>query len=137
MAFPPQFLDDIRDRVSLAGVGGRHGKLARRGREYVGLCPFHNEKTPSFTVVEDKAFYHCFGCGAHGDVIGFTMRTTGAGFREAIETLAREAGLQIPTELPEDRERQAVSQSLHDACEEACAFFEEHLRLPAGRLARD
>ena len=137
MAFPPQFLDEIRNRVSLAGAVGRHVKLARRGREYVGLCPFHNEKTPSFTVVEDKAFYHCFGCGAHGDVIGFTMRMSGAGFREAIETLARDAGLKIPEELPEDRERQERSLSLHDACEQACAFFEEQLRQPAGRAARE
>ena len=137
MAFPPQFLDEIRDRLSLAGVVGRHVKLARRGREYVGLCPFHNEKTPSFNVVEDKAFYHCFGCGAHGDVIGFTMRVSGAGFREAVEALAKEAGLQIPTELPEDRERAALSLGLHDACERACSFFEEQLRQPPGRAARD
>jgi DNA primase len=137
MAFAPQFLEEIRDRLSLANVIGRHVKLARRGREFVGLCPFHNEKTPSFSVVEDKAFYHCFGCGAHGDVIGFTMRISGAGFREAIETLAREAGLKIPEEVPEDRERQALSLGLHDACERACAFFEEQLRQPAGRVARD
>ena len=137
MAFPPQFLDEIRDRVSLAGVVGHHVKLTRRGREYVGLCPFHSEKTPSFTVVEDKAFYHCFGCGAHGDVIGFTMRMSSMGFREAIENLAREAGLKIPEELPEDRERHERSLSLHDACEQACVFFEEQLRAPGGGAARD
>ncbi|HXQ50803.1 MAG TPA: DNA primase [Stellaceae bacterium] len=137
MAFPPQFLDEIRDRLSLAGVVGRHVKLARRGREYVGLCPFHSEKTPSFTVVEDKAFYHCFGCGAHGDVIGFAMRVAGAGFRETVEQLAKEAGLRVPDELPEDRERQAQAMSLHDACDAACAFFEDQLKQPGGRAARD
>jgi DNA primase len=137
MAFPPQFLDEIRDRVSLAGVVGRHVKLTRRGREYVGLCPFHSEKTPSFTVVEDKAFYHCFGCGAHGDVIGFTMRMSSMGFREAIEDLARQAGLKIPEELPEDRERHERAVTLHDVCEQACLFFEDQLRQPGGQAARE
>jgi DNA primase len=137
MAYPPQFLDEIRSRVSLASVVSRHVKLARRGREYVGLCPFHNEKTPSFTVVEDKAFYHCFGCGAHGDVIGFSMRVGGAGFREAVEALAKEAGLQVPDELPEDRERAARAKTLHDACAAACAFFEAQLREPGGQRARE
>jgi len=135
MAFPPQFLDEIRNRVSLASVVSRHVKLVRRGREYVGLCPFHNEKTPSFAVVEDKAFYHCFGCGAHGDVIGFSMRVGGAGFREAVEALAKEAGLQIPAELPEDRERAARTKNLHDVCEAACAFFEAQLKEPGGQKA--
>ena len=69
MAFPPQFLDEIRARLTLSDVIGRSVKLTRKGREYTGLCPFHNEKTPSFTVSDDKNFYHCFGCGAHGDVI--------------------------------------------------------------------
>jgi DNA primase len=137
MAFAPQFLDEIRNRVSLAGVVGRHVKLQRRGREFVGLCPFHNEKTPSFTVVEDKAFYHCFGCGAHGDVIGFTMRLTNSGFRETIEDLAKQAGLRMPAELPEDREREARAHTLHEVCESAAGFFEEQLRQPAGRAGRD
>ena len=75
MAFPPRFLDELRARVSLAAIVGRRVKLVKRGREYIGLCPFHKEKTPSFSVVEDKGFYHCFGCGAHGDVIGFSMQT--------------------------------------------------------------
>jgi len=71
MAFSPQFLDDIRTRVSLAGIVGRHVRLQRKGREHLGLCPFHKEKTPSFTVNEEKGFYHCFGCGAHGSVFDF------------------------------------------------------------------
>ncbi|HUK58940.1 MAG TPA: DNA primase [Stellaceae bacterium] len=137
MAYPPQFLDEIRSRVSLASVVSRHVKLTRRGREYVGLCPFHNEKTPSFNVVEDKAFYHCFGCGAHGDVIGFSMRVGGAGFREAVEALAKEAGLQVPDELPEDRERAVRAKTLHDVCEAACAFFAAQLKEPNAQRARD
>ena len=73
MAFPPGFLDELRLRVSLADLVGKRVRLIRKGREYGGLCPFHNEKTPSFYVVEDKGFFHCFGCGAHGDAIGFTI----------------------------------------------------------------
>src|SRR5688572_31689222 len=96
MAFPPRFLEELRNRLSLAQVAGRRLKLIRRGREYVALCPFHQEKTPSFAVVEEKGFFHCFGCGAHGDVIGFTMRSEGLAFPEAVEKLAQEAGLPLP-----------------------------------------
>src|SRR5512146_3486961 len=105
MAFPPRFLDELRARVSLAEVVGRRVKLVRRGREYIGLCPFHKEKTPSFNVVEDKGSYHCFGCGAHGDVIGFTMQTGNLTFPEAVEALARQAGLEVPRQTREERER--------------------------------
>src|SRR5882724_5937643 len=104
MSFAPQFLDELRARVSLAGIVGRRHKLTRRGREYVGLCPFHKEKTPSFHVVEDKGFFHCFGCGVHGDVIGYTMQSGNLGFREAVEALAGEAGLEPPHETPQERE---------------------------------
>ena len=89
MSIPTQFLDEIRARVPLAGVVGRRVKLIKRGREHSGLCPFHNEKSPSFTVSEDKGFYHCFGCGAHGDVIGFVMRSEGLSFPEAVERLVQ------------------------------------------------
>src|SRR6185312_6737317 len=92
MPYPAGFLDELRSRVSLAEVVGRRVNLQKRGREYTGLCPFHKEKTPSFHVVEEKGFYHCFGCGAHGDVIGFSMQTQNLGFREAVEELARVAG---------------------------------------------
>ena len=106
MSLKPEFLDEIRDRVSLSSVVGRRVRLIRKGREHGGLCPFHNEKTPSFTVSDDKGFFHCFGCGAHGDVIGFVMKSEGLAFREAVERLAGEAGLQMPVERPEERERE-------------------------------
>src|SRR5690349_22086136 len=105
MAFPPRFLDELRARVSLAEVVGRRVRLIKRGREYVGLCPFHKERTPSFSVVEDKGFYHCFGCGAHGDVVGFVMQSGNLGFLEAVEALARQAGLEVPKATPEERAR--------------------------------
>jgi DNA primase len=135
MAFSPQFLDELRSRVSLAGVVGRRVRLQKRGREYLGLCPFHNEKTPSFNVVEDKGFYHCFGCGAHGDVIGFLMRASNLAFREAVEQLAREGGLELPREAPLERAREARVASLHDACESACRYFESQLGGPRGAKA--
>jgi len=96
MAFPPQFLDDIRARIGLSDVIGRRVRLIMKGREHIGLCPFHNEKTPSFTVSEEKGFFHCFGCGAHGDVIGYVMRADGLSFPEAVERLAADAGLEVP-----------------------------------------
>ena len=76
MAFQPGFLDELRSRISLSGLIGRTVKLVRRGREYAGLCPFHHEKTPSFYVVEDKSFFHCFGCGAHDEPDRIAKRTT-------------------------------------------------------------
>src|SRR5690242_1085285 len=136
MAFPPRFLDELRQRVSLAEIVGRRVKLIRRGREFTGLCPFHNEKTPSFSVVEDKGFYHCFGCGAHGDIIGFTMQTENLSFPEAVEQLARRAGLEVPQETREERERAERQATLQTAVDAACAFFEKMLHGPEGRSAR-
>src|SRR5260370_12142178 len=105
MAFPPGFLDELRNRIPLGDLVGRRVRLTRRGREQAGLCPFHNEKTPSFYVVEDKGFFHCFGCGAHGDAIGFLMRADNLDFIEAVERLAGEAGLPGPPPTPQERQR--------------------------------
>lgn len=88
MGYTPEFLDALRSRVGLAELIIRRVKLVRRGREYAGLCPFHAERTPSFTVVQDKGFFHCFGCGAHGDAIAFIMRADRLDFAAAVEKLA-------------------------------------------------
>jgi DNA primase len=136
MAFPPGFLDELRARVSLAAVVGRRVALVKRGREYIGLCPFHKEKTPSFSVVEDKGFYHCFGCGAHGDVIGFAMQKENLSFPEAVEQLARQAGLEVPRQTGEEREKAERQATIQGAVEAACVFFEETLHGPQGREAR-
>ena len=136
MAFPTEFLDEIRARVPLAGVIGRRVKLQKRGREHTGLCPFHNEKTPSFTVSEEKGFFHCFGCGAHGDVIGFVMRGEGLSFPEAVERLAAEAGLQVPRASPEEHAAHRRRADLLDVLEAAAAWFEESLQAKAGAEAR-
>ena len=133
MAFPSGFLDELRSRVRLSSVVGRHVKLVRKGREYHGLCPFHNEKTPSFSVNEDKGFFHCFGCGAHGDAIAFEMRVGNMSFTDAVERLAADAGLEVPQATPEDRHAQSRRASLHDAMEAATAFYEAQLRQAIGR----
>lgn len=133
MAFSPQFLDELRTRIGLADIVGRRVKLVRKGREHHGLCPFHKEKTPSFTVNEDKGFYHCFGCGAHGSAIDFVMQTEGLNFPEAVERLAGEAGIEVPKDTPEARARARRRASLYDVTQAACAFFEDALRRPQGR----
>jgi len=137
MAFSPQFLDEIRARLSLSDIVSRRVKLTQRGREHTGLCPFHNEKSPSFTVSNDKNFYHCFGCGAHGDVIGYLMRIDGVSFPEAVELLAAEAGLEVPVSSPEEREQAQRRAGLLEVMEAACVYYEKTLRSPRGKTALD
>jgi DNA primase len=135
MTFPPQFLDEIRARVVLADLIGRRVKLKKRSREHEGLCPFHTEKTPSFTVSEDKGFFHCFGCGAHGDAIGFVMRSEGLSFPEAVEKLAGEVGLPVPQSSPEERAAARRRTDLGEVVEQACGWFEAQLEGPGGAAA--
>lgn len=135
MAFSPQFLDEIRARLTLSDVVSRRVKLTQRGREHTGLCPFHNEKSPSFTVSNDKNFYHCFGCGAHGDVIGYLMQAEGVSFPEAVERLAAEAGLDVPVSSPEEREQAQRRAGLLEVMEAACGYYEKTLRSPMGKTA--
>ncbi len=111
--------------------------IKKHGREYHGLCPFHNEKTPSFTVNDDKSFFHCFGCGAHGDAIEFVRRFERLTYPEAVELLAREAGIEIAPPTPEESRKVAQAKSLYDVLEAACLWFEKQLMSPAGMLAKD
>src|SRR5690606_3894562 len=119
MAFPPEFLDEIRARIPVSDVTGKRVALKRRGREHVGLSPFKAEKTPSFTVNDEKGFYHCFSTGEHGDVFTFLMKTEGLSFPEAVERLATQAGLEVPRESPQARERAERNKSLYDVVEAA------------------
>ena len=127
-----RFIDELRARVSIADVVGTKVKLTKKGREYQGLCPFHNEKTPSFTVNESKGFYHCFGCGAHGDIIKFEMEANGLPFIDALQKLAHQAGLQMPQLSAKDKKEEDERKSLYEIMETACAFFERELRMPDG-----
>jgi DNA primase len=138
MAFPPGFLDELRARLSLSEVVGRKVSLKRRsGAEYAGLCPFHNEKTPSFTVNEKKGFFYCFGCHEKGDAVGFVMKTEGLSFPEAVEKLAREVNLPVPRSTPVERERAERVSTLQQVVEEAARWFQKQLRLPVGRQGLD
>ena len=137
MADLQKFCDELREKVSIVDVVGAKVKLVRKGREYQACCPFHNEKTPSFTVNESKGFYHCFGCGAHGDIIKFEMEANNLSFMEAIEKLAAKAGLQVPRDSYVKPEEVEKRNSLYDIMELACKFFEKSLRMPDGQRALD
>ncbi len=128
MNFQPSFLDEIRSRIGLVDFISRKVKLSKKGHEYSGLCPFHSEKTPSFTVNEAKGFFHCFGCGAHGDVIGFLMRLENLTFPESVERLAGEAGLMLPQSSPKEVQREKKKADLYQAMEIACNLFQRSLQ---------
>ncbi len=127
-----RFMDELRARVSIVDVVGAKVKLTKKGREYQGLCPFHNEKTPSFTVNEAKGFYHCFGCAAHGDIIKFEMEANGLPFMDALQKLAHQAGIQMPKFSTKDKEQVEERKSLYEIMEQACVFFEKQLKMPDG-----
>ena len=137
MALPPRFLDEIRNRLTLSDIIGRRISVKRAGREFKACCPFHNEKTPSFTINDDKQFYHCFGCGAHGDVIGFVMQHDNLDFMNAVEMLAADAGLQMPKPDPEAAQKAQKEKSLYDVMEEATQFFASQLTKPENADVQD
>lgn len=132
-----KFLDELRSRVSIAEVVGEKVKLQKRGREYTGLCPFHHEKTPSFTINESKGFYHCFGCGAHGDIVKFLMEKDGLPFIDAVKKLAARAGLALPPLSKEHQEAAERRKSLYEIMDIAADFFEKCLYLPIGARGLD
>ncbi|HAJ90214.1 MAG TPA: DNA primase, partial [Rhodospirillaceae bacterium] len=130
MSISPRFIQDLRDRLNLSEIIGRRVKLTRAGREFKGCCPFHREKSPSFYVNDEKQFYHCFGCGAHGDAVGFVMQHDNLSFPEAIESLAVQAGMEVPKQSVEDREYSKKEKSLYALCDEAAKWFEAQLYDP-------
>lgn len=135
MAVPPEFIEDLRQRIPLSDIIGKRVKLVRKGRRHSGLCPFHSEKTPSFSVVDDQGFYHCFGCGAHGDAISFLRETDGLDFMEAVERLAGMAGLAVPRSAPEDPDKQRQRKVALDILEETTRFFQAALTRDDGAQA--
>lgn len=132
----PRFLDALRARITLSDVIGRRVRLTRAGSEVKGCCPFHNEKTASFYVNDQKGFAHCFGCGAHVDAVGFLMRAEGLSFPEAVEDLAAVAGLEVPAVTPEERVAAARKRDLLEVAETICAWFEKRLWTEDGAAAR-
>src|SRR4051812_5309559 len=129
---PQSFIQDLLNRVDIVDVVGRYVQLKKGGANFMGLCPFHNEKSPSFTVSPTKQFYHCFGCGAHGTAIGFLIEYSGLGFVEAVKDLAQNVGMIVPDQdrLPpaQRAEVQAKSLALSEVMSKACDFYRHQLR---------
>jgi DNA primase catalytic core len=137
--FPREFVREVVDRTTVVDVVGRHVQLKRRGSAWVGLCPFHSEKSPSFYVNEARKNYHCFGCGEGGDAIAFVRKIEGLGFVEAVKDLAAKAGMEVPEEdlSPEQILALQRKEELHRANEVAAAFFAGVLDTEAGRAGRE
>ncbi len=137
MTLTPQWLDELRARVTLSGVISRTVRLTKAGHEFKACCPFHNEKSPSFTVNDQKGFYHCFGCGAHGDVIRWMTDQQGLSFMDAVKELAAEAGMEVPAPDPRAAQKAEQQAGLHEVMEAAQAFYRAQLETPDGARARD
>ncbi len=133
---PEGFVDELKARLRPSDIIGRKVKLKKQGKEWVGLSPFTNEKTPSFYVNDQKKIFKCFSSGIGGDVISFVMETERLSFMEAVEKLAEEAGMSLPKATPADQETYDRRQRLHAVCEAAATFFEDRLRAPEGAEAR-
>ena len=136
MRFTPEFLDELRARLPVSEVVGKRVKLKKAGREWKGLSPFQQEKSPSFTVNDQKGFYHDFSSGKHGDIISFLMETEGVGFTEAVERLASMAGLPLPAATPDAARHEQRRKTLHDVMELATKFFADTLASRNGAKAR-
>ncbi len=136
MTLSPHWLDQLRTRLTLSAVVGRTTRLTRAGREFKACCPFHDEKSPSFTVNDEKGFYHCFGCGAHGDVIRWMTDQRGLAFMDAVKELAAEAGMDLPAPDPKAARQAERQQGLHDVTAAAQAWFVANLGGPSGAAAR-
>ncbi len=136
MRYGQGLLEEILRRTDLVQLVGRRVKLERRGRIFWGLCPFHKEKSPSFKVENERRNYKCFGCGAGGDAFKWLGETEGLTFPEAVERLARDAGVDLPKWTPQEEAREQQRKSLYDIVEAACLFFERQLREPGGAAAR-
>ncbi len=134
VSIPQSFIQELLSRVDVVDIVGRYVQLRKGGANFMGLCPFHSEKSPSFTVSPSKQFYHCFGCGKNGNAIGFLMDHAGMGFVEAVQDLAGQVGLQVPQDdiSPAERERQAAQKqkqaTLTDVLEKAGDAYRKHLK---------
>jgi DNA primase len=137
MSLSPAFLDELRARVALSGVISRTTRLTKAGHEFKACCPFHNEKSPSFTVNDSKGFYHCFGCGAHGDVIRWMTDQRGLSFMDAVKELASEAGMEVPAPDPRAAKVAEQQAGLHEVLAAAQDWYRARLDTPEGAKARD
>ena len=137
MTLSPQWLDELRARTLLSALIGRTVKITKAGREFRACCPFHNEKTPSFTINDEKGFYHCFGCGAHGDAIRWMTDQRGLPFMDAVKELADAAGMEVPALDPRAAKKAEEQASLRDVTQGAADWFVQQLDSSNGAPARD
>jgi DNA primase len=131
--FDNSFTDELRARLSIVDIVGRRVPLTKKGQNFWGCCPFHNEKTPSFSVNESKGFYHCFGCGEHGDIISFVMKSGNIDFKSAISELAAAAGLKLPDYKPKAPEQIAREKSYLEITAAAAKIYQEKLYNESGK----
>src|SRR5579862_7213146 len=136
MASTADPIAEIKSRLDIVDVVGQKVQLKRAGHTLKGLCPFHNEKTPSFVVFPDKGNFHCFGCGANGDVFSFVMKTENLDFGEALKELAQRAGVELKPRQGGDVAASRRSRLL-DLVDQAALFYQQALRRPDAQEARD
>lgn len=136
MSLTPQWLDELRARTTLSALIGRSIKVTKAGREYKACCPFHNEKTPSFTINDEKGFYHCFGCSAHGDAIRWMTDQRGLSFMDAVKELADAAGMQVPAADPKAAAKAERANTLYDVMTAAQDWFVTQFQGLEGAEAR-
>ena len=136
MAISPEFIEELRSRISLSDLIGKRTKLVRKGQRMVGLCPFHNEKSPSFNVNDVEGFYHCFGCGVNGDAISFLRESDGLEFIEAVQRLADIAGMVVPRLTPVDAQKNERRKTLLNALERTAQFYQSSMNSDEGQEAR-
>ena len=142
MSIPQTFVQELLSRADVVEIVGRYVQLKKGGANFMGLCPFHGEKSPSFSVSPTKQFYHCFGCGKTGNAISFLMEHAGMSFVEAVQDLAQQFGMQVPEDdaTPQDRAR-AVQQrqkqtTLSEVLEKACSAYQKQLKSSPRAVAR-
>ena len=131
---PESFIQDVLARTDIVSLIERYVPLKKGGANYMACCPFHNEKSPSFTVSPTKQFYHCFGCGAHGTAVGFLMEYNGMSFRDAIKDLAQQAGLKVPEDDAPQQDHSQIT-TLLAVMERAARYFRDQLRVSPKAIA--
>ncbi len=135
MAIPSYFVEQVKARMRVSEVISKRLRVERKGREFISICPFHNDSKPSLTINDEKGFYHCFACGAHGSAFDFLMNYEGLSFVEAVEKLASQLGMQVPKENPQEAQKNAIKKDLNQVMELVCRYYEQHLHLPQGKAA--
>ena len=136
--YSDQILEDVRQSNDIVNIISQYVALKRKGRNYFGLCPFHNEKSPSFSVSPDRQIFHCFGCNAGGNVYSFLMKIEGIGFKEAVEQLAEKANIQLPKlENSEDSIKEELKAKVLKVNEFTAEYYHQNLYKPTAKIAQE